>query len=58
MLNDMIKALFIDIDDTILDFVGYVKETMKIGFGKFGLPEYEPWMYDVFHEKNGELCAG
>ena len=54
----MIKALFIDIDDTILDFVGYVKETMKIGFGKFGLPEYEPWMYDVFHEKNGELWRG
>ena len=51
----MIKALFIDIDDTILDFVGYVKETMRTGFDKFGLPEYQPWMYDVFHRENGEL---
>ncbi len=54
----MIRALFIDIDDTILDFVGYVKETMRIGFRKFGFPEYEPWMYDVFQEKNGELWRG
>ena len=51
----MIRALFIDIDDTVLDFVGYVKETMRTGFSKFGLPEYEPWMYDVFHRENGEL---
>ena len=28
----MIKALFIDIDNTLLDFDGYVRETMKKGF--------------------------
>lgn len=54
----MIRALFIDIDDTLLDFVGYVKETMKVGFRKFGFSEYEPWMYDVFHKENGELWRG
>ena len=51
----MIRVLFLDIDDTVLDFVGYVKETMKTGFREFGLPEYEPWMYDRFTEINGAL---
>ena len=54
----MIRALFIDIDDTVLDFAGYVKETMKTGFAEFGLPVYEPWMYDVFHEENSKLWQG
>ena len=51
----MIKALFIDVDDTILDFGAYVRETMRSGFRKFGLPEYEPRMYDVFRRENDEL---
>ena len=54
----MIRALLIDIDDTILDFAGYVKETMRTGFKEFGLPDYEPWMYEVFHKENGELWQG
>ena len=53
--NIMIRALFIDIDDTVLDFAGYVKETMKTGFAKYGLPAYESWMYEVFHKENGKL---
>ena len=54
-MSHKIKVLFIDVDDTILDFAGYVRETMKTGFREFGLPEYEPWMYGVFHRENGEL---
>ena len=51
----MIRVLFLDVDDTVLDFVGFTKETMKSGFRKFGYPEYVPWMYDTFHEVNGGI---
>ena len=30
-----IKAVFIDIDNTLLDFDGYVRQTMKSGFEIF-----------------------
>jgi len=54
----MIKAVFIDIDGTILDFDECVKQTMITGFEKFGLKPYEPWMFDVFTEENDKLwCA-
>ena len=53
-----IRALFWDVDDTVLDFVGYVKQTMETGFPLFGAGRYEPWMYDVFHEVNGEIWRG
>ena len=49
------KLLFIDIDNTLLDFDAYVKQTMKTGFEHFGLKSYEPWMYDVFTEINNRL---
>ena len=32
-----IKVIFIDIDNTLLDFDEYVKETMKNGFKHFSL---------------------
>ena len=44
----MIKAVLIDVDNTLLDFDEYVKYAMKIGFEKFGYREYEDWMYDEF----------
>ena len=50
-----IRALFWDVDDTVLDFEGYVKEAMKSGFREFGLPEYEPWMYERFSEINSGI---
>ena len=51
----MIKALFIDIDNTLLDFDGYVRETMKKGFQKFGLKPYTEEMFPVFRRINTEL---
>lgn len=51
----MIKVVFVDIDNTLLSFSGYVKQTMKDGFAYFGLPSYEPWMYDTFNEINNGL---
>lgn len=50
-----IRAIFIDIDNTLLSFDKYVKQTMKEGFAKFGLKPYEPYMYDVFTQENNSL---
>lgn len=47
-----LKLAFIDIDNTLLDFDAYVRETMLLGFEHFGLRKYEPWMYDRFTEIN------
>ena len=38
----MIKAVFLDIDNTILDFDAYVKEALESGFSAFGLGTYTP----------------
>lgn len=51
----MIKAVFIDIDDTLLDFDAYVKQTMREGFRHFGLKAYEPHMFTVFERINNAL---
>ncbi|MDO4966068.1 MAG: YjjG family noncanonical pyrimidine nucleotidase [Lachnospiraceae bacterium] len=51
----MIKAIFIDIDDTLLSFSGYVKQAMKDGFRKFGFKEYDETMYQTFNEVNSGL---
>ena len=50
----MIKAVFIDIDDTLLDFDAYVKQTMREGFRHFGLKPYEPSMFSVFERINNQ----
>ena len=52
------KAVFIDIDNTLLSFSEYVKHTMKDGFAHFGLKHYEPYMYDIFAEENDKLWHG
>lgn len=49
------KAVFIDIDNTLLSFSEYVKHTMQTGFEHFGLKRYESYMYDVFTEENNKL---
>ena len=49
------KAIFIDVDNTLLSFDNYVRETMKTGFAHFGLPAYEEFMFDVFHRENDML---
>ena len=51
----MIKAAFMDIDDTLLDFQAFVRQTMRDGFARFGLPAYEERMYPVFHQVNARL---
>lgn len=49
------QAVFIDIDNTLLDFDEYVRQTMRNGFAKYGLKPYEPYMYGVFTEVNNGL---
>lgn len=51
----MIKAVLIDIDNTLLDFDAYVKESMKEGFKKFDLGTYEDYMYQVFERINTRM---
>lgn len=51
----MIKAIFLDIDDTVLDFEAFVRRTMRLGFAYFHLPPYEESMYDTFFRVNSRL---
>lgn len=51
----MIKVVILDIDNTLLSFAGYVKQSMQEGFEHFGLKKYEDWMYPVFERINNEL---
>jgi HAD superfamily hydrolase (TIGR01549 family) len=44
----VIRVVLIDVDNTLLDFDGYVKFAMKTGFEQFGFIKYEDWMYDEF----------
>ena len=49
------QMIFIDIDNTLLDFDAYIRQTMREGFAHFGLKPYEPYMEAVFHRENGKL---
>lgn len=49
------KVVFLDIDGTLLDFDGYVKESLENGFRKFQLGAYDSRVYQVFEEINTEL---
>lgn len=51
----MIRAVFLDIDDTLLSFSGYVKQAMKSGFAKFHLKPYSDDMFPVFERINDGL---
>ena len=51
----MLKVILFDIDNTLLSFDDYVRETMKTGFRKFGLPDYEEEMFPVFTKINNSL---
>lgn len=48
----MIEAVWIDIDNTLLDFDAYVQTAMKDGFARFGLGEYTEQTYRVFKAVN------
>lgn len=51
----MIKAVFLDIDDTVLDFGAFVRSAMQAGFAQFGLPAYTEDMFPVFQRINNAL---
>ena len=51
----MIKAVFLDIDDTLLSFQEYTRQAMREGFAKFGIGTYTEDMFPLFHQYNGEL---
>lgn len=53
----MLKAVLIDVDNTLLSFDGFVRESMKTGFAEFGLPPYREEMFDVFTRINNGLWA-
>ena len=49
------KLIFIDIDNTLLDFDECVKQAMETGLKKYGLKRYESYMFDVFTKTNNKL---
>lgn len=51
----MIKAVLLDIDNTILNFDQCVMDAMREGFIKYELPPYRPYMFDVFTMINNEI---
>ena len=51
------QMIFIDIDNTLLDFDAFIRQTMREGFAHFGLKPCEPYMEAVFHRENGKLLV-
>ena len=51
----MIKAVWIDIDNTLLDFDAYVRDALRTGFERFHLGCFSEEMMPVFHRENGKL---
>lgn len=51
----MIKAVFLDVDGTLLDFDAYVKESLQNGFEKYRLGQYDEHVYEVFEQINTVL---
>lgn len=51
----MIKAVLLDIDNTILNFDQCVIDAMREGFARYQLPPYRPYMFDVFTMINNEI---
>lgn len=51
----MLKVILFDIDNTLLSFDEYVKESMKNGFRKFGIGIYENGMFNIFNQVNTDL---
>ena len=47
-VTDMLKVILFDVDNTILSFDEYVKESMKNGFEKFEIGTYKEEMFSDF----------
>ena len=54
-MNDKMKVLFLDIDNTLLDFDAAAAWAMEQCFQKAGL-NYNPEMYTIFTEENNKIC--
>jgi len=51
----MIKAVFIDIDDTLLDFAPTCEAALKEGFEKFGIGPYKDGMVNTLLDVTAEM---
>lgn len=51
----MIRAVLLDIDDTLLSFEAAVRQAMREGFPRFGLGEYREEMLPVYNRVSGDL---
>lgn len=49
------KVILFDVDDTLLSFQGYVRQSMEEGFEHFHLGKFEEWMFPVFTKTNDKL---
>ena len=52
-----LKAIFLDIDNTLLDFDAAAQQSMEESFHKFGLP-FHPEMMSIFNEENDKIWQG
>lgn len=50
-----IKFIFIDIDNTLLDFDACIHEALNTGFEKFGLGEFNEGMFETFTKINNMM---
>ncbi len=50
-----IKAVLLDIDNTLLDFDAYVQQAMAEGFAAFGLGKFDQQIYETFSVVNHGL---
>ncbi len=50
-----IKLIFIDIDNTLLDFDEYTKKSLEEGFKKFNISNYNDHVLETFHRENDIL---
>lgn len=53
-----IKLIFIDIDNTLLDFDEYTKKSLEEGFKKFNISNYNNHVLETFHRENDILWQG
>lgn len=51
----MIKAVFLDVDNTLLDFDSCGMSAMRRGFEEFGFPFEESMYHEIFHRINTPL---
>lgn len=56
--KSMIKVVFMDIDDTIYDYLAFVKKAIKDGFEKYGLHPYSDDLILLYNEINNQIWKG